>query len=220
MYYYLGMEAKVRSNKYNSLEKALEDALHVANYDNTPIRIFQMDDCNRSKVLKVAKPDGRIEDKLQDAEDMHNYTCEEFYGLKQMLTEAIDHIQKVPQLFSIYRVKGIEPALAEYLAWENPNSSQILKAIKEVTPELKNIIIQAKEAKAETTKINTGDYVSFTDENDTLCAGRVGGINTFDEKADVLCGGRTHKIAITELSKLTDKEYKDWLGMHWSNKQN
>ena len=144
MYYYLGMEACVRDNKYASLEKALEDAAHVSKREGFPIRIFEMNECNKSKMIKVVKPDGKIDEKVQNPEDLHNYTCDEFAGLRQILDEALDHIKKVPQLYGIYQIKGVEPALAEYLAWENPNHGEILKAIKEITPNLRDTIIEGE----------------------------------------------------------------------------
>jgi hypothetical protein len=56
VFYYLGLEASLRENKYYNLPDAEKDALHACKRMGIPIRIFCMKDNNKSHLISVVHP--------------------------------------------------------------------------------------------------------------------------------------------------------------------
>lgn len=59
-YYYLGLEAAQRDNKYHDLEKAKKDAGHAAWKRNIPIRIFKMNPNRKAELTDIIDPSDPI----------------------------------------------------------------------------------------------------------------------------------------------------------------
>lgn len=56
MFYYLGLEARIKDNVYQSLEEAIKDAKYCSKRLNIPIRVFNMLDNKKSQVVKIVRP--------------------------------------------------------------------------------------------------------------------------------------------------------------------
>lgn len=55
-YYYLGLEASLRDNKYHCYEEAVQDAGHAAYKRRVPIRIFKMQPNNKAELVEIVDP--------------------------------------------------------------------------------------------------------------------------------------------------------------------
>lgn len=55
-YYYLGLEARVRDNKFTTIEEAKFKAQESADYFICPVRVFKMDDDRKSVLVAEMQP--------------------------------------------------------------------------------------------------------------------------------------------------------------------
>ena len=60
VYYYIGLEARLRDNKYKDLDAAIAAAVYASRRIGYPLRIFKMNPNNKAELIKVVRPDGEI----------------------------------------------------------------------------------------------------------------------------------------------------------------
>ncbi len=133
-YFYLGLEAKVRENNKFTDECSLMDAAkHAAKKNGTPIRIFVMDECNKSHLWGVVDPDGKLVDKMYKP---ITFYPEEEAHIRSIFDTAVEKIKVVPLYNNIYRVHGLEAAVKHFLNNEEEHSEFMFKAIKQIVGDL------------------------------------------------------------------------------------
>ena len=59
-YFYLGLEARLRTNKFFTLEDAVEIAVHAASRIGIPVRIFKMPDNKKPVLIETIRPGNPI----------------------------------------------------------------------------------------------------------------------------------------------------------------
>lgn len=69
MYYYIGLEARMRDNKYKDLDAAIAAAAYAARKIGMPLRIFKMNLNMKGELVKIVKPNGDVLDKENRPED-------------------------------------------------------------------------------------------------------------------------------------------------------
>jgi hypothetical protein len=62
VYYYIGLEARLRDNKYQDLDAAMAAAVYASRRIGYPLRIFKMNPNNKAELVRVISPDGKIKE--------------------------------------------------------------------------------------------------------------------------------------------------------------
>lgn len=60
VYYYIGLEARLRDNKYQDLDGAIAAAVYASRRIGYPLRVFKMNPNNKASLIRIVKPDGEI----------------------------------------------------------------------------------------------------------------------------------------------------------------
>jgi len=138
-YFFLGLEARLRGdNTYQKEAEAIEAAVHCAKKNALPVRIFVMDEFNKSHLYTVIKADG--------TQDVILYKPMTFYpedekAIRCLFDGALMRIRQVPTYYNCFKVHGLEAALKQYLNAENEHPEYMLKAIKQTVGDLEKIFL-------------------------------------------------------------------------------